>query len=1586
MSAIFKTATILCVTILLFPNLPPNLSARESRIRFDRISIDQGLSNSSILCILQDSKGFMWFGTWDGLNKYDGYKFTVYRRDSEKSHGLNGNVIWSVYEDHEEVLWIGASTGLYKFDREKERFIRYQHDPDDPESLSHNKVFSIHEDHENILWIGTEHGGLNKFDRKKERFIRYQHDPDDLSSLSHNIVTSICDDHENVLWIGTRNGLNRFDREKGQFIRYEHDPDDPRSLSSNSVLSVYEDHEGKLWIGTGRGLNKFDRKKEQFVRYEHDPDDPHSLSNNIIRTVHEDHEDKLWIGTHGGLNKFDRKKEQFVRYEHDPDDPHSLSHNMILSVYEDRSDVLWIGTRSGGGLNKFDREKDPFVHYKHISGDPRSLSHNNIRSVYEDHDGVVWIGTSLGGLNKLVPDPEQGFDEKKDRFVCYGHVPGDPRSLSGNRVFWIYEDRENVLWIGTDRGLNKLVRNSVQGLGGEKEKFVRYQHDPDDPHSLSHNSVLSIYEDHEGMFWVGTWGGGLNRFDREKEQFIHYKHDPDDPASLSYNYIKSVYEDRSGALWIGTASGGLDKFDREKEEFVHYRHDPDDPRSLSNNVVMSVSEDHEGILWIGTHGGGLNRFDSEKEIFTHYTKKDGLPSDLIYGVLEDGQGNFWISTGKGLSEFDPRTGTFVNYDVKDGLQSNEFSPSAYCKGPSGRMYFGGINGLNIFSPSDMNTGKDHPHIPQIVITDFKLFNKSVSPRDEGENRDSPLLKSVGMTEEIELTYKDNSFSFEFAALQYVSPEKNQYAYMMGGFDKAWNYVDSTRRFATYTNLSPGKYVFMVRGSNSDGTWDECGDAARGSVSDKHTGRKTTSSAIMRNSRISSTDLRTDTGAAIAITITPPPWKTWWAYTIYFTGLACLILGVVWYDTKAQSEKLVRQQKELDRQRQIDKLKDEFLANTSHELRTPLNGIIGIADSMIDGAVGPISSEQELNLSMISSSGRRLANLVNDILDFSKLRNMELRITLKPVDVRNIAHAVIALSQPLIGQKAVVLLNHIPDDLPLVRADENRLQQILHNLIGNAVKFTHEGRVTVSAASENSQNEASDIRISVSDTGIGISEEKHESIFKSFEQADGSVVREYGGTGLGLSVTKQLLELHGSSIELESSPDKGSVFSFTLPAAEEQGGGQIAVRRMTDRLSSFEPETRNPDDESPTDNHPVTTDNRETVLIVDDEIVNIQVLRNHLSSHNYRVLSAQNGFQALQILRKEEPDIIILDLMMPRMSGYEVCRKIRETKDAASLPIVMLTAKNQTADLIRGLNSGANDYLTKPFNKEELLVRARTHLELKSYHDRLEHKVRERTLELNEALRKIMDSIRYAERIQRSLLPAPDEVRTYLPDSFFLWMPRDIVGGDIYFTERFEDGIIIAVVDCTGHGVPGAFMSMIASSFIRRITTIFKCHDPAEILRQLNSVIKTSLQQDRKDALSDDGLDAAVCFVSLSPAPHLIFAGARLPLFYVHNREVTVIKGDKQSIGYKRSDPDFEFTNHTVRIEKGMSFYMSTDGFWDQLGGERGHSLGKKRFRGLLGEVAERPFEEQREILVQRFDEYKGENGRQDDVTVAGFGF
>jgi len=808
------------------------VSAQLETVVFERLSIEQGLSQSIVECILQDSRGFMWFGTQDGLNKYDGYKFTVLRQNSKDPNSLSSNWVLSLCEDRTGLIWIGMfNGGLSSYDPASGRFTRYRAIPGDAGSLSHDLVRTIFEDSRGTLWIGTD-GGLNRFDRATGRFVQYHSDPNDPRSLSSDAIRKIGEDRSGFLWIGTDDGLNRFDRATGESTRFRNVPGDQRSLSNNSVRSIHRDRDGILWVGTEDGLNAFNPRTRDFTRFMSDSRDPGSLSHRKVYSLLEDTKSVLWVGTNGGgLDRFDRKTGKFSAYRNDPFDPLSLSYNEIYSLWEDRSGVLWIGTW-GGGISKFDTKKKEFAHYKSIANNPNSLSHEFVWSFYEDEDGILWIGTHGGGLDRL--------DRHKNEFSHYRHDPRDPNSLSNDIVRVIAADRAGILWLGTNGG-------GICRFETKTGRFRTYRNDPNDPGSLSNDEIRCIFLDRSGSLWIGTWGGGINSFDPSSGRCIRYRNDPHDPNSLSNDFVRAIYQDSTGIFWIGTHGGGLNRFDKTTGIFSRYNEIPDDSVSVSSDFVMSIYESKAGEMWIGTWGGGLDRFDRARGTFKRYTEQNGLSGNAIYGALEDEEGNLWLSSNNGLSRFNPTTEAFKNYTVQDGLQSKEFNAGAYFKSGSGEMFFGGINGFNAFHPENI---RDNSYIPPIVITSFTKLNREVKlgvPASELRN--------------LKLSYRDYVFSFEFAALDFTAPNKNLYAYMMEGLDRDWVYTSSLKRFANYTTLRPGKYVFRVKGSNNDGVWNEA-------------------------------------GTAVAITITPPFWGTWWFRALALALVAALAL--VWYKRRRTS--------------------------------------------------------------------------------------------------------------------------------------------------------------------------------------------------------------------------------------------------------------------------------------------------------------------------------------------------------------------------------------------------------------------------------------------------------------------------------------------------------------------------------------------------------------------------------------------------------------------------------------------------------------------------------------------------------------
>jgi len=755
-------------------------------LRFDHLNIEQGLSQSSVRVLFQDSRGFLWFGTEDGLNRYDGYTFKVYKPDPDMPNSLSDRWITSIVEDKEGYLWIGTRLGgLNRYDPGTEEFTHFLNDEAEPLSLSSNQINTLYLDQDQNLWVGTTNG-LDRFDRTEKTFEHY--DPSRNEGVAERNITAIYQDQRGRFWVGTTaGGLNRFYPEKGLFISYQNHPDDPKTISHYHVTAIAEDKNGVLWVGTRNGLNRFRPGTIRFDRFFHSEKDAASLADNMINALYTDSTGNLWVGTTNGLDRLDPGGKGFIHYRNDPTFSKSLSYDNVISIYEDRGGVLWFGTY-GGGANKYDRQRDNFTYYRHDPKDSGTLSGNFIFPIYIDRKGYAWIGTSNAGLNR--------FNWATNEVVRYQHDPDHRDSLGSNSLRSIAQDFYGMLWIGTAEGLDRF--------DPETSIFKHYQRDTSNPNSLSANIVYSVYVDRQNTLWVGTFSG-LDRFDRETESFIHYRPRTSDRHSLSGGSVNTIYEDREGNVWVGTLESGLNKFDRQTQEFTRYRFDPDDKLSLSNDAIQSVYQDRKGRIWIGTAGGGLNLYHPETDAFTYYLENDGLPNGVVYGILEDKEGYLWLSTNFGISRFDPETGTFRNFDAGDGLQSNEFNSTAYAKGKNGEFYFGGINGLTVFRPENI---RNSPYLPQITLTSLT-------------EDDTPIATdtSVETAQNVTLSWPQNSLEFEFAALSYDQPNKNQYAYKLEGFDSNWHFI-GTKRDGRYTNLSGGEYTLLLKASNSDGVWNE----------------------------------------------------------------------------------------------------------------------------------------------------------------------------------------------------------------------------------------------------------------------------------------------------------------------------------------------------------------------------------------------------------------------------------------------------------------------------------------------------------------------------------------------------------------------------------------------------------------------------------------------------------------------------------------------------------------------------------------------------------------------------------------------
>jgi len=774
--------------------LMSNSALAFDNIRFSKLSTKHGLSQSNVLCILQDSQGYMWFGTQNGLNMFNGYEIKVYANIEGNNDTLSSNVVHALCEDSDGNLWVGTEGGgLNLFNRNTETFKKFSPE-ENPGIVSHQFIRTIYEDQNHLLWIGTYGGGIDTFDRKSGRVTHYSHEKNNKESLSCDLINIIYGDSKGNIWIGTeRNGLNKYDRKNDVFIRYPFHPIGKKNvrhskyLSGDTVNTIYEDRNGRIWIGTwGGGLNLLHPKTDEFVYFLNDKNDFNKPEEIVVRGISEDKDSNLWIGFwNQGLIKIHHESGKIERFTHNPNRADSLGSDIIWTLYTDRSDLLWIGTW-GDGLNKYVREDNRFFHVKHEPKERNSLNNNKVNCLYEDSQGTFWIGTLGGGLNL--------FSKKTGIYTFYMNDPKNPESIPNNFVRAIYETKRGELWIGTDGGLSRFDR--------ETETFFTYKKRTDDNNSLRDNRVYALYEDEHEMLWIGYWHMGVSLFDPVYKTFYHYDRQKN---ALSSNNVWTIYEDSQKEMWCGTTNG-LNKLLRSRNFFVQYKHGTHTGR-ISNNGISDIFEDSQKRLWIGTLGGGLNLYSRLTDSFISYKKADGLPDNNIKGIQEDSKGFLWISTNFGISRFDPVNNKFQNFTTNDGLQDNEFSIGADTKSESGELFFGGINGFNYFNPDNIEMNK---YLPPVVLTSLKRRGENII-----ENQSLDNLKQINFS------WKENSFEFEYAALNFIQTEKNKYAYRLEGFETDWNFMNN-KRFGRYTNLPDGKFTLRIIASNNDGVWNKSG--------------------------------------------------------------------------------------------------------------------------------------------------------------------------------------------------------------------------------------------------------------------------------------------------------------------------------------------------------------------------------------------------------------------------------------------------------------------------------------------------------------------------------------------------------------------------------------------------------------------------------------------------------------------------------------------------------------------------------------------------------------------------------------------
>jgi signal transduction histidine kinase/ligand-binding sensor domain-containing protein len=1099
-----------------------NLNAQQQFSRFDHLTTENGLSSNRIWCILRDSKDYLWMGTDIGLDKYNSYEIKKYRHDDTRSGTISSNNIVCIYEDRGKKLWIGTNFGLNQYDSGKDNFEVFKNNPDDNSSLNSNYIASIAEDKNGTLWILTDGNCLNKWDPATHSFIRYPFDnkQNDLWARPSRMIST---DSKGNLWIvSLNNGIYCFETETGKFKRFV----DPLiDLGNNCFKSIYVDNQDKIWITTdGNGFFSYDPVKDKFEQFGSKGDGKGTNQKIILAIIPEDDNHLLLGVDQGGINRFNKISKTFEYFMFDDTNAEGLNNNGIWCFHKDREGILWVGT-SGGGINYINSRKNNFKLFSHTNN-PNSLSYSFTGCFYEDHEGMIWIGTDGGGVNV--------FDPVKSTFKIFKHNSSDPSSISGNVIRSITEDKDHDVWIATwDAGLNRYDRKTG--------RFFRYLPDISNSSSISGRSIWNLILDHNGILWLGNYSAGIDMFDKKKGVIRRFRFNSNDPNSISNDQPYLLYEDFEKNMWICTENG-LNLYNYKTNSFKVF--------NFPNNQIVSFLRDKDGNLWVGTNTKGLFFCNPEGKIIKTYDNTNGLPNNKVQAIIDDNHGNIWISTSGGISRLDIKTQQWRNYSKADGLQGDQFFQQSFLKTSKGELYFGGYNGFNSFFPDSL---KDNNFIPPVYITDLQIFNKPVTYAMPG----SQFQTHISEAKEIRLNWDQSVFSFSFSAINYTASEKNQYAYLMEGFEKEWNYTNASRRYVTYTNLNPGEYTFRVKASNNDGVWN-------------------------------------DKGVSLRVIILHPWWNTWWFKIILLFGVI-LMLTVIYLSRvrnlkkqkilleksvamktselqekneilvkqaeklnesnillkeqklqiEKQSEELLSQKEVLEKMNselnELNASKDKFFSIIAHDLKNPFNAIIGFSGILKEGIKTSDNEAIKEYAGMINTSAVQTFRLLENLLDWANSQHGKILFSPVSINFNELLDEEFNVLNDLANGKNIELKSICAGNLIII-ADKNMVKTILRNLISNAIKFTHKnGRVEVNAITKNKC-----VEISVSDNGIGMTKETMEKLFRIDSNLSTRGTENEKGTGLGLFLCKEFVEKHGGKIEVDSENEKGSTFIVSLP--------------------------------------------------------------------------------------------------------------------------------------------------------------------------------------------------------------------------------------------------------------------------------------------------------------------------------------------------------------------------------------------------------------------------------------------------------
>ncbi|GGA81814.1 hybrid sensor histidine kinase/response regulator transcription factor [Puia dinghuensis] len=1201
---------------------------------FSRLNDQDGLSDNHINVIFKDRQGFVWVGTNSGLNRYDGYNFKVFRHDDRDSTSLSDELVEGIFQGPEDKLYVTTAGGISIYDPSTGAFLPHIAAYLQARNiLSYGLIGIVHCEDDRYYFVYRD-SGLYRYD-PGQGAVRVRSAVPGAGGIN-SPVADVAVDRAGGIWLSEYNGiLQRFDP-GSQTISMVTDILQRSAQRAPSGYKMFLDREDRLWLyaqGNLSGLWVYDQHTGGLRHLSRDSGVIRLSSNNISDVI-EDGKGQIWVATdQGGLDILDMAQ-GVVRNLRHSDEDRSLSENTVTTLYIDDIGAVWIGTLKNG-VCYYQQHMLRFPLYRRQPGQPESLPYDDVNCFAEDARGNLWIGTDGGGLIY--------FDRAGNKFKQYRHEQSDLNSLGSDVLVSLLLDHRGILWIGTYQG----------GLDRyDGRTFTHYRHSDTDPASLADNRVYSLREDGADHLWVGTMAGGLDRFDEATGKFYH--NTPDMPRSIHSDYVPALAEDSASNLWIATAYG-LDELQRNTGQYVHYIAGNS---RLSDNTVFSLTCDHLGNIWVGTRQG-LSVIQPGKDTFQSYTIKDGLPSNTILSVLEDKAHFLWVSTSAGISRISiSREGAALkirclNFDEYDGLQGREFNANTAFRTREGELIFGGPKGFNLFRPESIQLNE---HIPPVVLTGLQLYNK-----------ETPLPASVPMDGKLVLSYDENNFILEFAALSYINARKNRYAYQLVGFDKDWMMTDGHNRRAAYTNIDPGEYVFRVRASNSDGVWNE-------------------------------------QGISIRVIIKPPFWKTTIAYILYvLLALAILYASRMRIIRRARARfALAEERREAIRVRELDRMKIKFFTNLSHEFRTPLSLILSPVDKLIRSSGEP--GHRQLAMT-IERNARRLLHLVNQLLDLRKMEVNELKLNMSRGDIASFIKATTQSFADLAEERGIGFTYQGDTEYLPALFDKDKVERILFNLLSNAFKFTSPGgSIGVEFTVLEKDEQGALLQLKVKDTGIGIPADQQEKIFESFFQGELPGHVRSQGTGIGLAITREFVEMHGGTIKVESAPDMGSCFTILLPVTVLPGGSpEPAVPIVADDADGA-------NISAPSQPREDGTKQFKVLLVEDDEDFRFY-LKDNLAPL-FTVLEAANGREGWQKALSAQPELVVSDVNMPLMDGLELCKKIKSDERTRHIPVILLTALSDEQDQLRALGIGANDYISKPFNVEILVSRIRNLLEFK----------------------------------------------------------------------------------------------------------------------------------------------------------------------------------------------------------------------------------------------------------------------------------